>query len=184
MRVWQTVLLVFWAWGVIILLTRGSDLETLPFPDMSWGPQISILSEMLKAEGSVLMAKQTEYKQNIVIGPVVDFLFIYLTIFGKYFRAFRKVVRIRMMQRKSIYPSLRLTSLSPLHPHIYVGTRVCLHMYTHIFLKLFESKLVMLCDSLLIICQVHFISKCSVIVSSGDTTILDIGVIFPPTIYG
>lgn len=133
-------------------------------------PSISILSEMLKAEGSVLLLYYSYWSSGRLF-------FIYLTIFGKYFRAFRKVVRIRMMQRKSIYPSLRFISLSPLHPCTYIDTCVCLYMYAHIFQSCLKVNWLCCMILYLIICQVHFINKCSVIISS-DNTILDIGVIF------
>lgn len=127
MRVWQTVLLVFWAWGVIILLTQGSDLETLPFPDMSWGPQISILSEMLKAEGSVLLLYYSYWSS----GRLSFYLFNH---FWEIFSSFQKSCKNKNDAKKKYIPFTQIDLLiSPTPSYIRRYTCVFTHVHTHFF---------------------------------------------------
>lgn len=131
-------------------------------------PSISILSEMLKAEGSVLLLYYSYWSS----GRLSFYLFNH---FGEIFSSFQKSCKDKNDAKKKYIPF-------PRFPHpclptpLYIHTDTCVFIYHYIFLKLVESKLVMLYDSLPARRQVHFINKCSV--SQPDNTILDIGVIF------
>lgn len=104
-------------------------------------PSISILSEMLKAEGSVLLLYYSYWSS----GRLSFYLFNH---FGEIFSSFQKSCKDKNDAKKKYIPFPQiyiLVSPTPLYIHRYVC--VFIHVRSH-FLKLFESKLVMLYDSL------------------------------------
>lgn len=52
---------------------------------------------------------------------MVDFLFIYLTVYLEVFSSFQKSHKNKNDRKETYVPSLRFTSLSPPNPCIYMG---------------------------------------------------------------
>lgn len=113
-------------------------------------PSISILSETLKAEGSVLLLYYSYWSS----GRLSFYVFNH---FWEIFLSFQKSCKNKNDAKRKYIAFTHiylLVSPTPLYIHRYVC--VFIHVHTH-FLKLFQSKLVMLCDPLLCLLYARYI---------------------------